>query len=145
MKSAPENSVLDEPVCPHCLGPVATQHHFCPHCNAPLTSYATSGPYEQVLSQGYAVHAGVTRPANPLVLFGLWLIFAPTLIIAIISAGGLLLVWPENMEQHAPARLVGLTISGFWVLLAATILWKSTRNYLRGQSAEHDHAETATS
>jgi hypothetical protein len=129
MQSAPEKSVLDEPHCPHCLGPITAEHHFCPHCNAPLTSYATSGPYEQVLSQGYAVRSGVARPANVLVVFGMWLIFGPTLIVAIVSAGGLLLVWPESMVQHAAARLVGLIVSGFWVILAATILWKTTRNF----------------
>jgi hypothetical protein len=144
MQSAPENPVLDEPVCPHCLGPITAWHHFCPHCNAPLTSYATSGPYEQVLSQGDAVRAGVTRPANVLVLFGMWLVFGPTLIIAIISAGGLILVWPESMQQHATARIVGLVVSGFWVVLAASILWKTTRNYFRGRSDVHDDDETAT-
>ena len=129
---APTIEVNDaEPVCPHCLRPITAHNHFCPHCNAPLTSYATSGPYEQVLSQGYAVRAGVARPANVLVLFGMWLIFAPTLIIAIISAGGLLLAFPEGMEGHTMARLVGMIMSGFWIVLAATILWKTTRNYLR--------------
>jgi hypothetical protein len=122
-----------EPVCPHCVRPITAQHHFCSHCNAPLTSFATSGPYEQVLSQGYAVHSGVTRPRNVLVVFGMWLIFAPTLIIAIISAGGLLLVWPENMTEHDAARGVGLIISVFWIVLAATILWKTTRSFLRLQ------------
>lgn len=133
--------MLDEPVCPHCLAPIAAQHHFCPHCNAPLTSYATSGPYEQVLSQGYAVRAGVTRPASPLVLFGLWLIFAPTLLIAFISAAVLLFAVIDGMERHATARFVGLAMSGFWVLLAATILWKSTRNYLRTLSSASKPSE----
>jgi hypothetical protein len=131
MKSETEHASLDEPVCPHCVRPITAQHHFCPHCNAPLTSYATSGPYEQVLAQGYAVRAGVARPANSLVVFGMWLIFAPTLIIAIISAGGFILAWGDGMERHATMRLVGMVISGFWIVLAATILWKSTRNYLR--------------
>jgi hypothetical protein len=131
MQSAAENSVLDEPVCPHCVRPIMAQQHFCPHCNAPLTSFATSGPYEQVLSQGYAVRAGVTRPANALVLFGMWLIFGPTLIISIISVGGLLLAAPESMGRHATARIVGIIVAGFWIALAATILWKTTRNYRR--------------
>jgi hypothetical protein len=131
MKSAAENSVLEEPVCPHCVRPITGEHHFCPHCNAPLTSFATSGPYEQVLSQGYAVRAGVTRPANALVLFGMWLIFGPTLIISIISIGGLLLAWSESMERHATGRIVGIVVSGFWIALTATILWKTTRNYFR--------------
>jgi hypothetical protein len=131
---------LDSPVCPHCVRPIAAQHHFCPHCNAPLTSYATSGPYEQVLSQGYSMRSGVARPANVLVVFGMWLIFGPTLIIAVISAGGLLLVWPENMTQHDAARGVGLIISGGWIVLAATILFKTTRNYLR--SCDQDHGDS---
>jgi hypothetical protein len=135
MKSATENSVLDQPVCPHCAKPITLQQHFCPRCNAPLTSFATTGPYEQVLSQGYAVRAGVTRPANPLVLFGMWLIFAPTMLIAFISAAVLLFGVIDGMERHATARLVGLAVSGFWVLLAATILGKSTRNYLRQQKS----------
>lgn len=96
--------------------------------------YATSGPYEQVLSQGYALRAGVAQSASPLVLFGLWLIFAPTMLIAFISAAVLLFGVISGMDRHATARFVGLAMSGFWVLLAATILWKSTRSHLRTQS-----------
>ena len=79
-----------------------------------------------------------------LVMFGMWLIFAPTLIIAIISAGGLLLAFPEGMEGHTAAKLVGMIMSGFWIVLAATILWKTTRNYLRART-EHAQVEMATS
>lgn len=124
---------VDEPVCPHCLRPVTGQYHFCSHCNAPLTSFATTGPYEQVLAQGYAVRTGVAR-STALVLFGMWLIFAPTMLIAFISAAVLVFAVIDGMERHPTARIVGLAVSGFWFLLAATILWKSTRNYLRTQN-----------
>jgi hypothetical protein len=136
MQNAAENSVLEEPVCPHCICPISGEHHFCPHCNAPLTAFATSGPYEQVLSQGYAVRAGVTRPANVVVLVGMWLIFAPTGLVAFLSAAGFLLAWGEGLEQHAVVRLVGMIGSAFWFLLATAILWKSTRNFLRAPQAE---------
>lgn len=122
---------MEESVCPLCLGPIDAEQTNCTKCHAPFASCTTPGPYEQVRSQSHAARAGVPRPDNVLLLFGMWLILAPTMLIAFISAAVLAFGVIDGLERHTTTRYVGLAISGSWVLLAMTILWMSTRKYLR--------------
>lgn len=65
-------------LCSGCARPVPQERHFCPHCGAPMSFYATTAPYERVLSEGYAWRRAASRP-NLIIVIGMWLIWSPTL------------------------------------------------------------------
>ncbi len=63
-----------EALCPKCLRPLVPGQHSCIHCGLPVTVHATTGPYEQVLAQGFAFREASSKPHRPIILFGMWLL-----------------------------------------------------------------------
>jgi hypothetical protein len=134
----------DVPLCPHCLKGINRFDHFCPHCGGPVTAHASVDPFGQVFSAGRAYQRAATssRP-RLIVVLGVWLIFAPQLVILLVGvvqivldmvgvppmfsrllqAGG---VAPDQenplLQGAAVAIMLGLAV------IYGVILWKVTHH-----------------
>ncbi len=107
-------------LCLSCLAPQEVSAHFCAKCGAPLSSYASTGPIERAFASGFVFRQSADRPRKLVVLFGIWLIFAP---LGLVS---LLMLFPAS-SGFTPISLLGLLV----LILSAAIIWKTTRNYFR--------------
>ncbi len=87
MTAATETSLQAEPpaLCPNCCKGNAVAGHFCTRCGAPLSSMATMDPLWSVWAEGYMVRKAVHRPRSWMTLVGMWLIFAPQVVLIVSS------------------------------------------------------------
>ena len=68
-------------LCPKCLRPIFRDtDHFCPDCGVPLTVQATTNPTDQILAEGFAYREASNHPDKPIVVIGIWLLWAPQLL-----------------------------------------------------------------
>jgi hypothetical protein len=94
-------------------------------------------PMGAIYSQGYAAHKAVTKPQSLIVVLGMWLWLLPSTIgTCVVLAVGLIYFVQDfrNMGFGAiiAATLTLSVVSGLF-LVFGTILYKTTRSYLRLQ------------
>ncbi|MEQ9460847.1 MAG: hypothetical protein RIG82_07840 [Phycisphaeraceae bacterium] len=141
-------------LCPHCLAAVGRFDHFCPECARPITAHASTGPLEQVYAAGSAYRGAVDGSPRFVVVLGLWLVFAPGIVVSCLmtlAAAGALMAWMESaggdsrfhgepliVTRHVTldavatigAPLLGLAV----VALQVIILWKVTGRYVASRA-----------
>ncbi len=77
-------------LCPHCVAPIERSDDFCPTCGGPITSHASIDPLGQIYSAGYAYRQAVAEGPTRIVVLGMWLIFGPQALGAVLMIYGLL-------------------------------------------------------
>lgn len=110
-------------LCVSCTAPNEPSAHFCAKCGAPLSSYASTGPFESLFAEGSVYRQAAERPQKLVVVLGVWLIFG-TMALGGLFIGGL------SFNAGTWGRLVGILIGVALVAVSATMIWKTTRNYL---------------
>ena len=113
-------------LCRTCLEPNEPGATFCKDCGAPLSSYAATGPFESLLTEGHLYRQAAEHPRKLIILIGMWLIFG---FVAFTSAFVLLASSTKNGSLWG--RIFGLPLFA----IATAILWRTTRNYFRIRSA----------
>jgi hypothetical protein len=110
------------PLCISCATPNDPIANFCQHCGAPMTSYASTGPFESLFSEGRAYREAADHPRSPVVLVGVWLLFG------VMFLGGLLLTTPA-VKGDVLMAIPGALLMG----LSLMMLVKTTRNFIAGR------------
>jgi len=149
MATTPNTDSLAEVViCPQCCRPNPPEYDFCAECNAPLSSRAAILPTWRPWAEGYLVRRAVKQSDSWFKLAGVWLIFAPQILLFGVFVLGDAYGW-KSLAATTPG-IVGLVINvGFLLvqvailLLFAAILWLATRNFirLRAENSPHVPAE----
>jgi hypothetical protein len=124
-----------QPVCLNCMQPTTVGTHFCVHCGAPLTAYATTGPYEQILAGGFAYRQASSSANKPIVLFGMWLLFGPALVILLVldlvAVANIRDIVASVKDFSSAVRMIAAGVMfGGMTYISAALLYKTTKNYL---------------
>jgi len=123
-------------ICTACGKPQAEGRHLCEHCGAPLTPFAHTDWLLGVQSRGFAARQASTEPRKLIVVVGMWLWLLPMLGMGLFfvvgGAGFLREAWDRETSSVIPALLY-LTFGWGLFLLAAAILFKTTRSYIWGR------------
>jgi hypothetical protein len=109
-------------ICVSCMGPNGPSAHFCAKCGAPLDSYASTAPFESSFAAGSVYRSASERPRKLIVVIGIWLIFSPLAVMGIIIMSSL-------------SFLIGAAL----IAVPATIIWKTTRNYMKRKRTDERH------
>ncbi|MBT8042136.1 MAG: hypothetical protein HKP10_04855 [Kiritimatiellales bacterium] len=64
-------------VCHKCLHQNCDTRDFCERCGAPIGTFTTISPLERIQAEGHAYREASSNPTKPIVLIGVWLLFAP--------------------------------------------------------------------
>ena len=114
-------------LCPHCIAQNTPGRNFCRDCGSPLSPYAAICPWERIFAEGHIYRTAVERPNRFIILLGIWLIFGPTALLGVFIVSGL----RTSADILGPDDLAGWLLALSLVVLSASILVKTTRNYLR--------------
>jgi hypothetical protein len=115
----------EKQLCVSCMAPNEPAAHFCEKCGAPLTSYASTGPFEQLLAEGAVYRQAAERPRSLIVVLGVWLIFGT------MASGGVLLLVTSRDSSFMSAM-----VGGGMLAVSVAMIWKTTRNYLARPQVE---------
>lgn len=124
---------LARPLCISCATPNDPVDNFCQHCGAPMTSYASTGPFESLFSEGRAYREAADHPRSLVVLLGVWLLFG------VMFLGGLLLTTPAMKGDYLMA-IPGVLL--LWVSLM--MLVKTTRNFVTSRKSMRPRESDST-
>ena len=129
----------DIPLCPSCLHPTRPGAHFCHTCLAPLTFYAGVGhvqyagawveagfgTYESIWAWPWILWRASRTPwPRKLHVWAAWLLLLPW--------AATPFVWPGVLfgENDGDGWVIA-SIALIWLPIYATLLWRTTANYLR--------------
>ena len=115
-------------LCPHCLAPNLPLADFCHKCCGPISSLATMDPYKNIFAQGWAYGRAVSNPTKPIILWGMLLIFGPTVLALSCSLIDFIPLHRSPSVFHYDMNLGLLWGIGVLVLYAA-ICWRVIRRY----------------
>jgi hypothetical protein len=137
---------LDEQIaCPHCLTINHPLSYFCITCMTPLTSHAAIDPIYRIFAQGNTYQKAAAKPANFLVVLGMWLIFGLQIPFMLwgffgslsgtdVTQGAYLISYKPPLYETLSELLSKVFViisAGVMLLLYVAIVVKVTRNYLR--------------
>jgi len=128
--------VVERELCRICLEPNEPGATFCKDCGAPLSSYAATGPFESIFTEGHVYRQAAQRPEKLIVLLGMWLIFG---FVDVVGFFVFALNSGKYEYESAWFRLFGLMIAG----IASAILWRTTRNFFRLRATAKSAAAAA--
>ena len=117
----------DDVLCPSCLTPNGPFEAFCHSCRSPIGATATLDPIHTIKAEGFLFRKAVEGKPKPIVLAGIWLIFLPLLVFSIYAAIRLILDRPGFIYVLFFWAFIGFAYVAF------VILYRVTKNYLRGQ------------
>ena len=129
----PDEIKPDQALCPNCLTPNDPQAHFCTNCATPMSSHACIDPIASIWARGDIWRKASLHPRRPMHVFGMWLLFAPTVLstlamsLEVLSQG----LWDFSNTSLLAGYFAGILIVAGQACLYSAILWKTTRNYLR--------------
>jgi hypothetical protein len=86
-----------------------------------------------IYSQGWAYRQAATGRSTPIAFWGMWLIFAPAVLLMV---GQYIDVARYGFEA---ADLPGLALTAVFALLYAAVLYRVTRNYVRHRRYRTGH------
>ncbi|MFO1459420.1 MAG: zinc ribbon domain-containing protein [Verrucomicrobiota bacterium] len=118
----PADSEPARPLCISCATPNDPVANFCQHCGAPMTSYASTGPFESLFSEGRAYREAADHPRSAVVLVGVWLLFG------VMFLGGVLLTTPA-VKGDVFMAIPGALLMGVSLMM----LIKTTWNFITGR------------
>ncbi len=135
-KRNPDTDSASRALCPKCMQPLIDGRHFCDHCGMPVTVQATTNPFERILAQGFAFREAANHPSKPIVVIGMWLVLAPSLIGIFATCIVHALHLPQALgaadgSADVVAALATTVLLGFLAVVLGTLLYKTTRNYFR--------------
>jgi len=137
---------LDEEIaCPHCLTINHPLSYFCLTCMTPLTSHAAIDPIYRIYAQGNTYQKAAAKPANFLVVLGMWLLFGlqipfmiwgffESLSEAEITREAYLIGYESPLSATLPelfSKCLCLISTGAMIFLYTAIIVKVTWNYNR--------------
>lgn len=122
--TADTDAEVARPLCISCATPNDPVANFCQHCGAPMTSYASTGPFESLFSEGRAYREAADHPRSPVVVLGVWLLFG------VMFLGGLLLTTPAIQGDYLIAIPGALLMA-----VSLMMLVKTTRNFIVGRKS----------
>jgi hypothetical protein len=114
-------------ICPSCLHENKDKEKYCEKCNIPIGITATIDPVQSAVYEGRGISDGIMKPKKKIIVFGMWLLFIPYVILYIYF--GILLIF-----QSGEFNLIGFLISlvfGLLALFFGFLVVKTTRNYLK--------------
>ena len=122
---SPDTEVVERELCRTCLEPNEPGATFCKDCGAPLSSYAATGPFETLLTEGHLYRQAAEHPQKLIVVLGMWVIFGFTAVAGVAA-------FSVNLPRSGSvgAEILGLGMFG----ISCAILWRTTRNYFRIRS-----------
>ena len=106
-------------VCPNCLLDNSSTAAFCTRCGAPIGMVANIDPMQSIQSEGFGYRSATEGPPKLIVLVGMWLLFVPLLLLAPFA-------WLSGDAHNLPQTC----FFTLFALLAAAILFRTTRNYV---------------
>jgi hypothetical protein len=113
--------------------------HLCEYCGAPLTAHGNTDPVLGIFSRGFAARQATTNPRKPIVVIGIWLWMAPSVVLGLVMAAMALRAVLQGMREGRWGQAAGATL---WLLVSAamvaipfTILVRTTEAYFNRQNA----------
>jgi len=123
-RSAINTMNTNEIICPSCGELCPEDAHFCKSCRSPISSYASTGPFESIFAEGAAYRSAFNEPQKPIVVIGVWLLFAP------VALGGLsVLLQSEFRLSDIYMIIVGIGM----LLIGSYVPFITTKNYLKSK------------
>jgi hypothetical protein len=113
------------PVCPNCLKPSPALQAYCPSCGMPMGMFAATDPMQAIQSSGWAYRRALRGRSGRLVLLGMWVIFAPTMIA--LAGSAIEIIRSEAVLESLVPMVLGFGLAAIYV----TILYRLTRNHVR--------------
>jgi hypothetical protein len=114
-------------LCPKCLLANPPTAAFCSDCGAPIGMVSTIDPIQHIQAEGFAYRSAVDSPPKLIIVVGMWLLFAPIILVApFLIFGG----FPDSLPHTL-----------FFTLLAVgsvILLYRTTRNYIVKVRSTHD-------
>lgn len=131
VESAGERDVL---LCPGCLTANTDSAEFCAQCGMPIGHISTIDPIQRITAQGWLYRRALHARPRPIVLAGMWLIFAPM----VLGQGLFLRDLPHLSQRGYPQGPLLLTVISVllcvaFTVLYGTILYRMTEHYLSWQ------------
>lgn len=129
-------------VCPDCLTENDPAADFCKQCARPLSCLAAMDPIKQIYTQGWIYRKAISGRTKPIIFWGMWLIFAPSALVVIIS-GGFYFLSDNVITPHEGILQLILTwtILVFFTFIYVAILFRVTQSYFRYRRIRPGHCE----
>jgi hypothetical protein len=138
---ARDEDVSDAPmtvVCPNCMGQNPPAAHLCLRCMAPLDSFAATDPMLSIMSRYDTLGKASRRPANGVVLAGMWLIMG--LPATILLVGVVMNVWEAVGSMAyldvAGEALIRAAVCAVLALIPTILVVRTTRSFIRNRFAD---------
>ena len=126
-----KDAEYDSIACANCSQSNELFANFCVKCGAPLSSLSTVCPFQTTLMEGFAYRQAVSGPPRKIILFGMWFMFAPLLILSWFSLCWT--IWLASSNGFVQ-ECIGMFICTFlFGLVSAVLLFRTTRNYIRNK------------
>ena len=127
MSEPAEDGGIASVLCPNCGRSNPELRHFCVQCGAPISPLSTIGPAETPLAEGFAYRQAVSGPPKKVILIGMWLLFGPSLAIALYLLATMIRQHRTlGFDRDAAGMLVGMLLFG---AISGILLFRTTRNY----------------
>lgn len=136
-----------QPLCLRCAHPInPLSPLYCEQCGTPQGTAANTDPMASIYAQGDGFNNAINRPDKPIVLVGMWLLFAPAVIVSFwfiaMSLGDLLFgndrqrvvgTWHPvaNTAVVSPSAVASIVITALFVVLYLAMLIRMTMNWRR--------------
>ncbi|MEZ5425802.1 MAG: hypothetical protein R2747_06030 [Pyrinomonadaceae bacterium] len=119
-------------ICLNCMSPNDPNEVFCRTCNDSLSLTSNTDPVQGLHGEGVAYRKAVEGKPKPVVLIGVWLLFAPVLVFS---------VWTAISTVFTFGGSEGFVI--FWISLISavfsfTMVFRVTKNYWKFREVETD-------
>ncbi|MBP9664624.1 MAG: hypothetical protein KBD94_08380 [Pyrinomonadaceae bacterium] len=114
-------------ICPGCGDDVSSRVAFCPSCGAPTDAVSNLDPASLPESEGRMVSRAVEHPRRPIVVIGIWMIFAPIFILGVV-----MIIQSVRRELDSwSANFIFFWFGIAALVLSSVTLFRVTRNYFR--------------
>ena len=117
-------------LCTSCLFPNVPGTPFCKRCGAAIDFISTIGPLEHIYAEGHAYRQAVEGRPKPIILVGMWLLFLPSLLGALVI-----------MFSGRHAGFLFFFLGGGLAWICVTMLYRVTKNFIRRQPQRFDEAD----
>ncbi|MBK1792131.1 hypothetical protein [Persicirhabdus sediminis] len=130
-----ENDQTVNLICVRCGEANDERASRCEHCKAPLDDFASTAPWE--MGKVTAGRTAANPRTNPIVFWGVWLLFSPTVVIAgysFVSHLTYAIVGPDDSYTSGGYLLAGL-MAGLYFLIGGWALYTVTKRFFSKKKA----------
>ena len=125
--TANQNPEEERVLCTVCLHANLPRADYCSKCGALINTLLMFAPYDQILIEGFAYRRAVDGPPSRIILIGMWLVFGPTVVLALF---GIAAVGQSNPALGSLDLVAHRVFFIIYFLISAAILYRTTANYL---------------